>query len=159
MRIATLALTWLTLTSCLLVQKRPCACPGNFACDDFDNTCPSACTFDSDCVDGFVCENATCAAAECTRDADCTNGFACDTFTSTCADSCRSNNDCAEGLTCLESGLCDQAECDDDNDCAPGFVCDSFFSDPTCRQECDIFADIDECPAGEQCEAGTCRPF
>jgi hypothetical protein len=95
----------LLLGGCLALQERPCACPGNFACDPFDGPCPTSCVFDGDCVDGFVCSDAGTCDAACEGPTDCPGdqvcggrglcGAPCDPFD---FDSCPDGQVCAEGV-------------------------------------------------------------
>ena len=126
------------------------SCAGDVECDADAhcdaNVCVAdqpdggACDEDSDCADGFHCDDATglCTADGgdgdgCSIDADCGDGFHCNEATGLCeadggdGDGCTVDSDCADGFHC-DTGLCvadggDGDGCTIDADCGDGFHC------------------------------------
>ncbi len=101
----------LMLSSCLLVRSRPCACPGNLMCDSFGDECPVTCTWDDDCLDGFVCNGIGACEPGCSDNGDCPGGLVCDFSISRgeCLEPCDPMgglDQCEDGM-CTGRGVCD----------------------------------------------------
>ncbi|AWV90486.1 matrixin family metalloprotease [Bradymonas sediminis] len=93
-------------------------------CALYPDTC--ACTRDSQCSTGQVCNNGQCEKAPCTSDAMCPGGKTCE----------------------RSSGECVVPTCSTDNDCASGYICDATNH---CVTECEICR---ECTSQADCGGG-----
>jgi len=120
------------------------------------------CETNADCAAGCYCdaEGYCQEAGFCTYDTDCPDGFVCDDRSSCVPDddgptTCGDNAECPSGQICdLESGTCvDAGECQD-GQCPEGETCDDRNTCvPTPPVTCDSYEDEDSCLADEACDA------
>ncbi|MBK03438.1 MAG: hypothetical protein CL920_19480 [Deltaproteobacteria bacterium] len=135
-------------------------CKNNARCLEQYKTCLPACAADTDCKQGFRCNNGAggsnggCikrTAKTCTLDKDCDGGYACKG--GDCMLQCLSTNDCKSDHICVE-GHCIQSApgaCNKDTDCA-GYRCDLV------RQQCATTCfRPEDCRSGFNCQGATCK--
>lgn len=88
-----------------------------------------SCQFNSECGLDEYCANGTCELSACTEDTDCVDGSICEG--GSCRVGCRSDDDCSDGLSCTAGFICDMAGCTTDS--CPAFqVCDEDQSPAAC---------------------------
>jgi Cys-rich repeat protein len=106
-----------------------------------------ACTADTDCLQGLVCDHGKC-----------------DVTGAPAGTACKENDDCQAGLLCI-GGICDTPDgggvgCNDNGDCMPGQVCvNGQCTDATDDMGVNVSTscnDNTDCPAGQVCTAGQC---
>lgn len=148
-------------------------CDNNYDCAagcycDADGYCQEAgfCTFDTDCPDGFVCDDRSSCVPEgsgggtCSADDDCPQGSFCDESSGQCIGSweCNDDSQCGTGYTCDEDRkTCIPEPCSDDADCLAGCYCDE--DSGQCVETAVCGAD-GSCPDGMECDEtrNTCVP-
>jgi hypothetical protein len=94
------------------VTGSPQNCPGNFVCKDAVD-CKTECAADTDCLEGYRCENKACNAVALCKGTVVTKGketVDCAPYTceqaGICRTSCASVAECAEPNVCSADGLC-----------------------------------------------------
>lgn len=156
--------------------RRTSDCVDGFECDrargeDFGECVevpgrenPDACREDVDCGDGFECRNGRCLEPNfdgevCEFDDECAAGELC--IGGFCTPDPREQQDCTEDRECGRL-VCrdDQCVCEEDRQCPVGFECGP---EGQCTPRDDggggdgCVGDAD-CPDGQVCEGGDCRP-
>lgn len=113
------------------------ACYGmTYDCDDSPGLCSNICYQDTDCTNGYYCDDSTSTCqwgGNCYSPNDCPTGYECDQVRSTCvpSDGCDSNAECPGGTRCdTATRVCVPATaCGWDGSlCGEGFVCDPSYS-------------------------------
>lgn len=136
----------------------PDSCCSNYVCSE-EGRCESCanqqCSLDSDCCEGYECNNGLCTSCErvCNNDQDCCNGWNCEGgVCASCYRLCGSDIDCCNGDACFDGSClgCEQgAYCDENKPCCDGYQCN--LQTNTC-DSCDR-----QCTLNEQCcEGGVC---
>lgn len=82
---------------------------------------PQACTGNSQCTGGFICQSGTCIRGSCTNNGECTGGNVC--VNGQCIEGqCGDGKNCPAGFTC-QSGQCVKTCCTTNADCGSDAVC------------------------------------
>lgn len=163
---------------CRTVCESSRECAGGEVCRD--GYCRSTCAADRECAMGEYCllETRTCAARECTLNADCEGGFRCDDFVCVPIDEmvCEPDTEACSGggttvLRCSADGAMETMQ-----DCGSGSVCVEVEDHAACRAvvcdasesgcvddftayTCDATGTVHTetpCGMGEYCAAGEC---
>lgn len=85
------------------------------------------CSFDSDCLSGYVCQNSSCVEKggndfECTFDSDCDNGYYCNSATRECVMGRWPDGGCSFDSDCLEGYECEAGECQSRGNAKPNKI-------------------------------------
>lgn len=148
---------------------------GAYACNGTSVSCPTSCSGDIDCANGYFCEGGQCRSKRtdgqaCTsstqcQSGHCVDGFCCD---SACTDSCNAcsvakgasvngqckalpaGTACGEGgnYACNLSGTC-PFSCTNNADCSSAAFCNAFYCSP--KKELG-----ETCSGAAQCQSGQC---
>ena len=127
-----------------------CLPPGGFYGCGYCPPPMSACSTDSTCTPGYVCESFQCNVDSCQSGQDCVRG-------------CTSDADCSIGQGCGVDHHCVATPCTSDAECPPNFACDGIAcqrktcsSDTDCTGACVSYspARSSTCWSGP----GTCMP-
>jgi hypothetical protein len=111
-----------------------------------------ACTFNEDCDEGFVCDDGTCFAGNCSaNDAYVCGAYGCDAEQHRCRTECETPDDCHAPSDLCEAHVCHRPEC---YGSYPSSGCGGFrCKDGKCPKSC---ASSEDCDVGNACLRGRC---